>query len=135
MTPADVEAARIDADLQFAIEMKKLFGELRVEKEVNIGDHDTLMISGQRAGLPPVEMYFDKQSGLLIRMVRYAQSPLGRNPTQIDYSDYRNVAGVKLPFQWVSSTPTGRFTIHLESAQPNVSIPESRFEKPASAQQ
>jgi hypothetical protein len=68
-------------------------------------------------------------------MVRYAQSPLGRNPTQIDYSDYRNVAGVKLPFHWVSATPTGRFTIQLESVDANVSIPESRFEKPAASPQ
>ncbi|HEX3740391.1 MAG TPA: c-type cytochrome [Terriglobales bacterium] len=135
MTPADVEAARIDADLQFAIDMKKLFSDLRVEKEVKLGDTDTVMISGQRAGMPPVEMYFDKQSGLLIRMVRYAQSPLGRNPTQIDYSDYRDIKGVKLPFSWTSSTPTGRFTIQLESAQANTSIPESRFEKPAASPQ
>jgi hypothetical protein len=93
------------------------------------------MISGQRAGLPPVEMYFDKQTGLLIRMVRYAQSPLGRNPTQIDYSDYREVNGLKLPFSWTSSTPTGRFTIQVEGAEANVSISETRFEKPAASTQ
>ncbi len=131
MSAADADAARMDADLQFAIDVSKLFNELRMEKEVKLGDHETLMVSGQRPGSPPVEMYLDQQSGLLIRMVRYAQSPLGRNPTQLDYSDYRDVAGVKLPFRWVSSTPTGRFTIQLENAQPNVAIPESRFEKPA----
>ncbi len=135
MTPADVEAARIDADLQFAIDMKKSFSELRVEKELKIGDKDAVMISGQRTSLAPVEMYFDRQSGLLLRMVRYAQSPLGRNPTQIDYSDYRDVAGVKLPFHWVSATPTGRFVIQLESAEANTSIPDSRFEKPAASPQ
>jgi photosynthetic reaction center cytochrome c subunit len=130
MTPADIDSAQIDADLHFPLDMSKLFSELRVESPGKIGDQDALMISGQRQGLPPVEMYFDKQSGLLIRQVRYAQSPLGRNPTQIDYSDYRDEAGVKLPFHWTSSTPTGRFTIQLESAQANVAIPESRFEKP-----
>ena len=130
MTRADIDAARMDADLHFAIDMSKVFSELRVEKEAEVGDQDAVLISGQRPEIPPVEMYFDKQSGLLVRIVRYAQSPLGRNPTQIDYSDYRDVAGVKLPFHWVSSTPTGRFSIQLESAQANVSIPESRFEKP-----
>ena len=34
--------------------------------------------------------YFDKQTGLLTRMVRYAASSMGRVPTQIDYSDYRH---------------------------------------------
>ena len=132
MSPAETDAARMDADLHFAIDLSKLFNELRVEKEARVGDHDALIISGQRPGSPPVEMYFEKQSGLLVRTVRNAQSPLGQNPTQIDYSDYRDVAGVKLPFQWISSTPTGRFAIQLDSAQPNVSIPESRFEKPTS---
>lgn len=135
MTPSDTDAARIDADLHFPIDTSKTFSALQVDREVKVGDQDAVLISGQRAGLPPIEMYFDKQSGLLIREVRYAQSPLGRNPTQIDYSDYRDVAGVKLPFQWVSSTPTGRFTIQLESAQPNVAIPENRFEKPAAGTQ
>jgi photosynthetic reaction center cytochrome c subunit len=130
MTTADVDAARIDADLHLPIDMSKFFSELRVEREAKVGDQDAIMVSGQRQGLPPVEMYFEKQSGLLVRMVRYAQSPLGENPTQIDYSDYREVAGVKLPFHWTSSTPTGRFTIQLESAQTNMAIPESRFEKP-----
>jgi photosynthetic reaction center cytochrome c subunit len=131
MSPADTDASRMDADLHFPIDVSKLFNELRVEKEAKIGDRDALIISGQRPGAPPVEMYFDQQSGLLLRIVRYAQSPLGQNPTQIDYSDYREATGVKLPFHWISSTPTGRFTIQLDSAHPNVSIPESRFEKPA----
>lgn len=130
MLSSDIDAARIDADLQFAINMGNFFSELRVEKETRIGDEDALMISGQRPSLPQVEMYFDKQSGLLVREVRYAQSPLGRNPTEIDYSDYRDVAGVKLPFHCTTSTPTGEFTIQVQSAQANVSIPESRFAKP-----
>jgi photosynthetic reaction center cytochrome c subunit len=130
MSPADTDAARLDADLHFAIDVSKLFSELRVEKEAKVGGQDTVMISGERAGLPPVEMYFDKQSGLLTREVRYGQSPLGRNPTQIDYSDYRDVAGLKLPFHWISATPTGRFTIQLESAEANQAIPASKFEKP-----
>jgi hypothetical protein len=89
------------------------------------------MLAGQRPGEAPVEMYFDEQSALLVRVVRYGHSPLGLNPTQIDYSDYRDVSGVKRPFHWTSATPTGRFTIQIESAQANVAIPESKFEKPA----
>ena len=135
MMPSDIDAARIDADLHFAIDTSENFTALQTEKEAKIGDVDTLKISGKRQSVPPIEMYFDKQSGLLIREVRYGQSPLGRNPTQIDYSDYRDLAGVKLPFHWVSSTPTGRFTIQVESAQANVAIPESRFAKPPATQQ
>jgi photosynthetic reaction center cytochrome c subunit len=132
MTPADVDANRMDADLHFALDLNKIFGQLKTEKETQIGGQDAVMITGQRQGLPPVEMYFDKQSGVLVRTVRYGQSPLGLNPTQVDYSDYRDVAGVKLPFHWISATPTGRTSVQLESAQANVAIPETTFERPAS---
>jgi hypothetical protein len=131
MTPADIDASRMDADLHLSLGLTKLRGELKVERSAKIDDQDALMISAQRPGQPPVEMYFDTQTNLLTRLVRYAESPLGRNPTQIDYSDYRDVAGVKVPFQWTSATPTGRFSIHLESAQANIAVPNDKFQKPA----
>jgi hypothetical protein len=131
MTPADIDASRMDADLHFPLDLTRLLRELKVERGAKIGDRDVLILTGQRPGQSPAEMYFDTQTGLLIRLVRYAESPLGRNPTQIDFSDYRDVAGVKIPFQWTSATPTGRFSIHLESAQANISIPNDKFQKPA----
>jgi len=131
MSTSDMDASRMDADLHFAIDLTKTFAELRVEKVAKLENRDTVIVSGQRPNQPLVEMYFDAQTGLLLRLVRYTQSPLGRNPTQVDYSDYREVAGVKIPCLWTSAMPTGRFTIQIESAQPNSSIPESRFEKPA----
>lgn len=130
MTSADIDASRWDADLHLSLDLTKRVGELKVERSVKVGDQDALMLSARRPGEPPVELYFDTQTSLLIRLVRYAESPLGRNPTQIDYSDYRDVAGVKIPFQWTSATPTGRFLIHLESAQPNIAIPNDQFQRP-----
>lgn len=130
MTPADLEASRMDADLQLPLDLNKIFSKLETKKDQQIGSQNVVVVSGQRQGQASIEMLFDEQSGLLVRIVRYAQSPLGLNPTQIDYSDYRDVAGVKRPFHWTSATPTGRFSIQIESAQANVAIPESRFEKP-----
>jgi photosynthetic reaction center cytochrome c subunit len=75
---------------------------------------------------------FDRKTGLLVRYVRFANSPVGRIVTRIDYSDYRDVAGagVKIPFKWVVVGLTGRFTYQLTSVQPNVAIPASRFAPP-----
>ena len=47
-----------------------------------------------------MRLYFDQKTGLLVRMVRYADTPVGRNPTEIDYADYRDADGVKIPFRW-----------------------------------
>jgi outer membrane lipoprotein-sorting protein len=67
-------------------------------------------------------------------MVRLVDTPIGRVPTQIDYSDYRVVAGVKIPFRWISTWTDGQVTIELTDVQPNVAIDVSKFETPAPAQ-
>jgi len=66
--------------------------------------------------------------------VRYVDTPLGRNPTEIDYSDYREVAGTKQPFSLTVAQPQGRFAFHFDSIEVNVPIPESRFATPAETQ-
>lgn len=130
MTPAEVDASRMDANLQFPVDIKKNFSELRVGRMIRIANQDAVMVTAKRSNAPDVEMYFDTQSGLLIRIIRFAASPLGLNPTQIDYSDYRDVSGAKLPFQWTSATPTGRYSMKIDHAEVNVAIPDSRFQKP-----
>jgi hypothetical protein len=50
---------------------------------------------------------------LLLRMVRYAKSPIGRVPTLIDYADYRDVGGVKMPIRITFAWLNGRDAIRL----------------------
>ena len=131
MGGSDVFASELDAATAFPAEIKHLFGEMKVEKKARVGDHETYVVSGLHEGQPPVELYFDEQSGLLVREVRYAESPLGLYPTQIDYTDYRSVDGVQTPFRRTTARPSGGFTIQLEQVQQNVPIDDSRFAKPA----
>ncbi|MFZ0293341.1 MAG: c-type cytochrome [Candidatus Sulfotelmatobacter sp.] len=130
MRGADIDAARIDADLQFPLHIKQFFAELRVEYPEKIGDHEAYVVSGQREGQPPVKLYFDEQSGLLVRLVRYVESPLGALPIQVDYADYRDVDGVKTPFRRTIVQPGASSTIELEQIQQNVRIDEATFIKP-----
>jgi len=81
-------------------------------------------------GQPPVRLYFSQQSGLLVRLVRYVETPLGRNPTQIDYADYRDVDGIKVPFRWTLARPGARFTIQVDQIQQNVPIDDTKFAMP-----
>lgn len=127
LSQAEMGAIRLDADLEFGLDLNTVFPEIRFTGFAKIGAAETVMLSGQRPGLPPVELYFDKTSGLLLRTVYYSPSALGVNPTQTDFSDYRRIGTVKFPFRWVSSTPTGRFNIQLVSVRENVRIPEEVF--------
>jgi photosynthetic reaction center cytochrome c subunit len=133
MHGADLDAAQIDADLQFPLHIKQMFAELRVEYPENIGDRKAYVLSGTRNGQPLVKFYFDEQSGLLERLVRYVASPLGLVPTQIDYEDYRNVDGVATPFRMTVAQPGERFTFQVEQARQNVPIEDAKFAKPTNS--
>jgi outer membrane lipoprotein-sorting protein len=48
----------------------------------------------------------------------------------VDYSDYREVAGVKMPFKWTVTWTDNQTFIQLSSVQPNAAIEAGRFAKP-----
>ena len=132
MSAAENEAIGFDATFYLPTELKKMFAQLRVRPVADkISGHDVVQLIGANPGKPPMRLFFDKESGLLLRSIRYADTPLGRNPTQVDYSDYRAQDGVKVPFQWTIARPLGRFTIQVSELQQNVPVDDKKFEKPA----
>ncbi len=130
MSPSEADAAKMDADLFFPGSLQQVFKELRVQQKEQVNGHQTYVVLGMQDNQPPVQLYFDEESGLLVRVLRYAETPLGRNPTQIDYADYREEGGVKTPFRWTVARPNGRFTIQTEQVQQNVPIENNKFAKP-----
>jgi photosynthetic reaction center cytochrome c subunit len=135
MSDAEQEAAKLDAEAFYPGHLEKVFDELKLQgHEEKIDGHEANVVLGLSKGQPPVKLYFDKSSGLLVRMVHYADTPLGLNPTQVDFADYRDVGGVKTPYRWTIARPSGAFTIEVYQAQQNVPIDDAKFMKPAPAQ-
>jgi outer membrane lipoprotein-sorting protein len=83
------------------------------------------------AGGTRVKLFFDQQTGLLTRVVTLTPTKVGPVPAQIDYSDYREVAGVKMPFEWRQTWTDGQSTYTLTEIQANVAIDPARFARPA----
>jgi photosynthetic reaction center cytochrome c subunit len=131
MSPAESEAAGLDAEFSLALRLKEIFPQFRKGRSEEINGADCELLIGTRPNRPPVRLYFDKSTGLLMRLVRYGETPVGRNPTQIDYADYRDAGGVKIPFRWTLARPNGRFTIQIAEVKTNVPVDDDRFAKPA----
>jgi photosynthetic reaction center cytochrome c subunit len=131
MSAAENAAARIDADLYLPVHLKTLYEKFSVGVGEKIDGHDTYMVVGRTEGQPPLRLYLNRESGLLLRLVRYAETPLGRNPTRIDYADYRDENGVKMPFRWTLARPGNRFTIQVEQVQQNVPVDDAKFARPS----
>lgn len=141
LTGGDLQAARLEAEVTFPARIKQSFPTWHAGLPSTIDDRDVQVVQGSGTGRGMATFYFDKESGLLTRLVRYADSVVGRIPMQTDYSDYRDVAirgtgapgviNVKLPFKWTYTWLDGRFTIELNELRPNVAIAPARFARPA----
>jgi photosynthetic reaction center cytochrome c subunit len=127
----DIDAAAMDADLHFAAHLKDMFSKAEVRGTEKVGDRDAYLVVGEREGKTPLRLYFDEQSGLLVRLVRFGETPLGQLPTQIDYADHREAGGVKIPFRWTLARSSGRFTIQVSEVKVNVPVDDAKFAKPA----
>jgi outer membrane lipoprotein-sorting protein len=132
-TGGDLDGARLDAVLSFPAGVKEAITRPLVGSS-SIDDKDVAVVQGTtNGGRSSIKLYFDKQSGLLVRQVRFADTIIGRVPTQVDYSDYREVAGagVKLPFHVITTWTDGRSEVQLASVETNIAIDAAKFRQPA----
>jgi hypothetical protein len=133
LTNGDLEAARLDAVLSFPAGIKQTITK-PLTGSTSIDDKEMVVVQGTAiGGRSTVKLYFDKQSGLLVRQVRYADTIIGRVPIQVDYSDYRDVAraGVRLPFHVITTWTDGKSDVLLTSAETNAAIDAAKFNQPA----
>jgi photosynthetic reaction center cytochrome c subunit len=151
LTGNELDGARVDAELAFPTEIKKALTNLRValpatisdlpgpsaqttsETSVGIGqDRVVNVLQGTSPKGTLVTMFFDQDSGLLLRTIRYTKTPIGRVPTQVEYADYRDVGGVKFPFRLTLAWLDGRDSIQLDELKTNVPVDDAKFGEPAS---
>jgi photosynthetic reaction center cytochrome c subunit len=131
----DLDGLRLDAQLMFAGGIKQSLTNWRAGfSSTAINGRDVVTIQGATPGGMRVKLFFDKETGLLVRSVRFADSVVGMNPTQVDYADYREVAGIKIPFKWTVTWTDGQSTIELTDVQANAAIDAARFARPGPAQ-
>jgi len=150
LSGGDLDGARLDAELSFPGQIKQVLTNLKsglpttitdlpapdsqasLQKDVTLGqNHAVNVVQGTGSRDLLVTLFFDRQTGLLVRELRYGSSPIGRVPTQIDFADYRTVNGIKLPFRITYAWLDGRDSIVLNEIKTNVPIDEAKFGRPA----
>jgi photosynthetic reaction center cytochrome c subunit len=149
VTGGELDGFKLDAELAFPAQIRQALSNLHAATPTTISDlpepssqaaeeskattgkeHIVNVVQGMGPGGMLATLYFDAESGFLLREVRYSKSPIGRIPTQIDYSDYRDVGGIKMPFRLVFAWLDGRDSIQLDKIQLNAKIDPSKFSKP-----
>ena len=131
LTGQELDGVMLEATLLFPARINQALSNWRGGFPTTIDDHDVQVVQGTTAGGGTATLCFDDTTGLLVRMVRFVEAPVGRLVTQVDYGDYRDVVGVKVPFRWTVSWLDGRSQYELSTLQPNVPIDAARFSTPA----
>jgi hypothetical protein len=124
-----LSGSRIDTMSLFPAELAKAFAQWQMGF-ATIDDKDVVVARGVNPGQSPVNLHFDEETGLLVRLVRWVDTASGPVPVQIDYSDFRDVNGVKMPFHWLKTWTNGQSDIKLKEIRANVTIDASRFARP-----
>ena len=126
----DMDGIKLDSALAFPTGLKQALTDWRTDFPTTLIDDRPVQVVQAMAGASHVKLFFDKETGLLTRVVRFSKTIVGQVPAQVDYSDYRDVGGVKMPFQWRLTWVDGQSIYSLDTVQPNVAIDPAKFAKP-----
>jgi hypothetical protein len=125
-----LEGAKLEAKMAFPGNLRTYLTNWEAALPTTIDGHDVYTLQGRGINGLVGTFYFDKRTGLLMRYIRYYTTSIGRVPTQIDYSDWRDVGGTKMPFKWSYLWISGREEYEMADYQPNVAIDNSKFGEP-----
>lgn len=133
-TGPELAETKRDSDFYHALDFRKLYSKISLAGTEKVGDKSVYVIEATpREGGDPDKVYFDQQTGLLIRAVTQHHNPDGTvEPFTEDFEDYRTQDGVTIPFTIHQTNPQMSFTIKVEEVHQNVPLDDAQFEKPAS---
>ena len=131
LTGAELADTKREADFYKEIKLKQLFPKMTLTGKEKVGERDAYVIEATPADGKPEKMYFDTQTGLLLRVDSDRESPLGLTHVETYYEDYKDTGGVKMPSTIKIVRPDISFTLKTTDVKQNVSIDDAKFNKPA----
>jgi len=126
-----------ESELYQGSRLQKEYAQVSLLGKEKVGERDTYVVGGISPEGARESFFFDMQTGLLLRRRTEQNTVLGWVPVQVDFEDYREVDGVKLPFvaRWSSFRSFGLgayFGRKVLEVRQNVAIEGQRFDPPAS---
>jgi hypothetical protein len=124
-----VQAAQVSRSSELLLlNLKQRYPNLQVGRYGNVDGVDTISLQSRTPGVAE-QFQFERQSGLLKRRTIQTTTPYGALVEQVDYSDYRDVDGVKLPFQVKYTSWNAVTTQKVGDAKVNAAISDADFAK------
>ena len=128
-----LDGVRLDAQLVFPGQIEQILTDWRTGfPPLSIDGRPVDVIDGRTPEGFRVKLYFDNETGFLVRSVRYSTTAVGTVPIAVVYSNYGDGPGlgVQIPYTWEVTWTNGRSTFNITSLEPNVAIDAARFGRP-----
>lgn len=110
---------------------KERGASVELKGKEKIGERDAYLLVYTPKDGAVLRQYLDAESFLAVRMVTTVEVPgMGALDQTSDFSDMRDVDGVKLPFLIKSTSAAQSFTISVTKVDHNVTVDEKLFVKP-----
>lgn len=131
-TGLELAEAKRQADFYGPFDLRGQYSKVAFVGREKIGERENYVVEGSLPeGSQPDRLYFDVDTGLLARLVTQHHGPEGVSQLQEDFSDYREIDGLKLPFTISQNSTESAFTIKISQVRHNVALGDSEFSKPA----
>ena len=129
-TGLELAQSQFDAEFYKDMKLKELYSKMELKGTEKIGGREAYRIIATAPKGSPEKLYFDVQTGLLVRNDAVREGPQGKTAFEVYFDDYREVDGIKFPFvqRWTTSDYSA--TIKYDSVKHNGAIDDSKFSKP-----
>jgi photosynthetic reaction center cytochrome c subunit len=130
---AELDAMMLEDTFNLPAQLKQLLLDPKMERPEVINGGEVYVVTGHTKNLPKVNAYFEKENGMLARLVYYIDTFVGPYPTQIEYRDFRDVAGRKVPYSWVISQTRNREFTYAMQAVRAAAVEDAKFVRPGAS--
>lgn len=131
-----LEDIKAGSDFYDVLNWKKNYQKITFKKMGKVGDEEVYIIERKNEKGTPVTDYISTKSFLVLRRDSIVANETAgiELPQTEQFSDYRNVDGVMVPFKLVSNNiANGDIVVRILDLKFDVDIPDTVFHKPAMA--
>ncbi len=121
------EQIKREAELFDILNIKTLYAQMVFGAADKLREREVYVVRATTAAGQRERLYFDVQTGLLVRRTASIMTVLGVFQFQVDYEDYKAFDGVKIPMTTRWSMPNLSWTRRALTVKNNVPIDEERF--------
>jgi hypothetical protein len=132
LSPEETAYLQRYPDIYKDIKLGEQFTRMNVVGKPKFDGRDVYLVRANTASGKREQLYFDAETGLLVRRITSTTTPVGIIPEQIDFADYRDVEGMKVPFTIRVSAidPTYSVIRKFNEIKLNVPVDAKKFNKP-----